>query len=129
MTVAAIDLYCEPAVCLDLHVPAVNGLICNCRYSQLTPRTTPIFCPWLSRRGPCSISLDLVYPICSEQRLICGMRAALICVLRKFASGIQRNLENWPSPICNSKCACDYNQLSNCETNHRSCYSLQWGFY
>ena len=93
MTVAANDLYCEPAVRLDLHVPAINWLICNCRYTQLTPRTTPIFCPWLSRRGPCSVSLELVYSICSDQRLLCGMRAALIWVLflRKFAGGIQGN--------------------------------------
>ena len=98
MTVAAIDLYCKPAIRLDLHVPAVNGLICNCRYSQLTPRTTPIFCPWLSRRGPCSVSLELVYPICSDQRLICEMRAALICVvlLKKFAGGIQGNWKIGP---------------------------------
>ena len=81
MTFTAIDLYCEPAVRLDLHVPAVNGLICNCRHSQLTPWTTPIFCPWLSRPGPCSVSLELVYPICSDQRLICGMRAALVFVV------------------------------------------------
>ena len=98
MTVAAMDLYCEPAVRLDLHVLAVNGLICNCRYSQLTPRTTPIFCPWLSRRGPCSVSLELVYLIFLDQRLICRMRAALIYVvlLREFAGGIQRNWKTGP---------------------------------
>ena len=86
--------YSVPAVGLNLHVRKINRMIGNCQYSQLTPRTTPTFFFWLSRRGPCSVkhrisplNLHISRPnLQNENSNILGMG-----VVRSCCRGFQKN--------------------------------------
>lgn len=81
MTVAAVDLYRVPAVRLDLQVPIVNSLLCNCGLSSLHHEPPLFSAPGFQDEDLVLSSLELVYPVFAISGLIYKTIAALIWVL------------------------------------------------